>query len=160
VGAAKDGRGRKRCSIAFREKALRDLNQVINGATGDLAELVERYTRLSLSGSFSAQVGSAVRLLEQHCTALEKKGVDQDQLQKVKESLDHMKRKLELLNNAKEKARKQSVGIGHSSRSFLACYNSRCTSSKFSPCTLQLNLILCDILMTYMHGDRGPHMYK
>jgi hypothetical protein len=117
-GAAKDGKGKIAVLIAFREKALRNLNQIINGATGDLAEQVERYTRLSLSGSFSAQVGSAVRLLEQHCTALENKGVDPDQLQKVKESLDHMKKKLDLLISAKEKARKERVGIASQFKKF------------------------------------------
>jgi hypothetical protein len=49
-------------------------------------------------------VASTVRLLEQSYVALEKKGVDPAQLQKVKASLDHMERKLEVLNKAKETA--------------------------------------------------------
>ena len=98
--------------IADREKVLHDLDQVMNHATNDLARHVERYTRLSLSGSFSAQVGGAVRLLQQNYVGLEEKGVGLDHLQKVKESLDHMKRKLELLNNSKERARKERVDIG------------------------------------------------
>ena len=104
--AAKDGTERTAILNTVREKVLRELNQIIDVAANDLAQLVERYSRLSLSGSFVAQVNSAVRLLKQHYIALEKKGVDQDQLQRVKVSLDQMKRKLEFLNNAKATTRK------------------------------------------------------
>ncbi len=116
--AARDGKGKMAVLNAFRERVLRDLNQVIDGATNDLAQHVERYTRLSLSGNFSAQVSSIVRLLEQNYTTLETKGVGPDQLQKVKESLEHMKRKLELLNSAKENARKDRVGIAAQVKKF------------------------------------------
>jgi len=110
--AAKDAKERTAIFAAVREKVLRDLNQIINSATGELIQLVERYGRLSLSGSFSAQVDSAVRLLEQHYTGLGNKSVDQDQLQRVKVSLDHMRRKLTLLNDAKASARKETVEVG------------------------------------------------
>jgi len=110
--AAKDGTEKTAILVAVREKVLHDLDQIINRATSDLAQQVERYAHLSLSGSFSAQVGSAVRLLEQNYIGLEKKGVSQDHLKRVKGSLDNMKRKLELLNNAKESARKERVEIG------------------------------------------------
>jgi hypothetical protein len=72
--AARDGKEKAAALVEASEKVLRDLNQVINRATNDLEQLVERYADLSLSGSFSAQVGSAVRLLEQNYAALEKKG--------------------------------------------------------------------------------------
>jgi len=58
-------------------------------------------------------VGSAVRLLEQHYVGLERKGVGQDHLQRVEKSLGNMKRKQQLLNTAKENARKDRVEIGH-----------------------------------------------
>jgi CCR4-NOT transcriptional regulation complex NOT5 subunit len=103
-GATKDGKGKTAVLIAPWEKELQDLNQIINSATNELAEQVERYDQLSLSGSLSAQVGSAIRLLEQHYRALENKGMDPNQLQKVKESLDLLKRKLDLLNSAKGQA--------------------------------------------------------
>ena len=109
--AAKDSTERTAILKTVREKVLRELNQIINSATTDLAQLVERYSRLSLSGSFAAQVNSAVRLLKQHYIALEEKGLDQDQLQRVKVSLDHMQRKLELLNNTKASTRKERVAI-------------------------------------------------
>lgn len=111
--AAKDGTEKRTILVAVREKVVHDLDQIIDGATKDLAQQVERYAHLSLSGSFSAQVGSAVRLLEQNYIGLEKKGVSQDHLHRVQESLGNMKRKLEILNIANEKARKERVEISH-----------------------------------------------
>ena len=108
---AKDGAEKVAILEGIRDQALRDLNRIINTATNDLVQQVERYARLSLSGSFSAQVGSAVRLLEQSYTGLAQKSVGEDQLQKVKDSLIHMERKLELLNSARAKARVERVAI-------------------------------------------------
>jgi len=48
------------------------------------------YAALSLTGSFSAQMEKAVRLLEQ---SIEEKGVGQEQLQKVRDGFDHMKKR-------------------------------------------------------------------
>ena len=116
--AAKDGKGKMAVLNAFRERVLRDLEQIINGATSDLARHIERYTLLSLSGNLPAQVDSAIKLLEQNYITLETKGVGPDQLQKVKESLEHMKRKLTLLNNVKENARMDRVGIASQIKKF------------------------------------------
>ena len=91
---AKDVKENTAAIVAASKEMVSDLDQAINNAINSLAQLVERYARLSLSGSFAAPVSSTVRLL-----ALEGKGVGPDQLQRVNESLDHMKRKLELLNN-------------------------------------------------------------
>jgi len=116
-----DEKGQIALLDALREKVQGDLNRVIKDATNNLEQHVERYTHLSLSGNFSAQVSSAVRLLELRYAGLEGQGVDPDQLQKVKESLDLMQRKLDLLNKAKENARKERVervGIGSQVRRF------------------------------------------
>jgi len=98
---AKNGKEKTAALVQASEQVLHDLNQVISRATSKMEQLVEQYANLALSGSFSAQVGSAVRLLEQNYASLEKKEVDSEQLQKVKRSLDHMKRKRELLNKAR-----------------------------------------------------------
>jgi hypothetical protein len=110
--AAKDGMEKTAILVAVREKVLHDLDQIIKGAMNDLAQQVEISTRISLLGSCSAQMGSAVCLLEQNYTGLEKKGVSQDRLQRLRESLRSMKRKLELLNTIKEDVRKDRVEIG------------------------------------------------
>ena len=49
---AKEGTAKMAILAAVREKVLHDLDQSIKSATNDLALLVERYARLSLSGSF------------------------------------------------------------------------------------------------------------
>ena len=109
---AKDEKGKTAVLVTFREKLLYKLDHVINGGIGDLARLVERYSELALSGGFLAQVDKTVKLLEQHYIALRAKSVDEGQLQKVEESLDDMRKKLELLTNAKETARKEVERVG------------------------------------------------
>ena len=106
---AKDEEGKTVVLPTFREKVLHQLDQVI---IDDLAQLVEQYSGLSLSGGFSAQLDEKVRLLEHRYLVLKGNGADQVQIQTVDESLDLMKKKLELLNNAKENARKQTQSVG------------------------------------------------
>jgi hypothetical protein len=102
---AKDGKEKKTALIEAGEKALNGVMQVIDNAANDLAQLAEDYAGLSLSGSFSAEMEKAVRLLEQMHKAMEEKGFGQEQLQKVQDGLDSMTKKLELLKFATEKAR-------------------------------------------------------
>ena len=114
--AAKDGTEKTTILVAVREKVLHDLDQIIKGATNDLAQQVERYEYLSLSGSFSAQVSCAVGLLELRYIGMEKRGAGEHHLQRVKETLDNMKRKLDILNIlniASKNARRERVEIGH-----------------------------------------------
>jgi hypothetical protein len=108
---AKSGKEKNEALIATSQEVLNQLDQVIDNATKDLAQLVEDYAGLSLSGSFSAQVKSAVRLLEQKYKAMETKGVSQEQLEKVKGSLDVMKKKLVLLEAAKMMAQEETIEI-------------------------------------------------
>jgi hypothetical protein len=98
---AKDGKETTAALIAVNEMVLHDLNQVIACVTNNLVPLAERYARLSLAGSCSAQVRSAVRFLEEqyHHMEVMRGRIAQE---KVKESLDHMKWKLELLNKVEK----------------------------------------------------------
>ena len=92
--------------IAVNEMRLHQLKQVNDCATGDLAQLVGQYVRLSLAGSCSEQVRSAVRCLE----AAKRKPIYDYGLTTFGESLDHMKSKLELLNKVEEDAQKVVSG--------------------------------------------------
>ena len=107
---AKDGKERTAALIAVNEMALHIFKQVVNCAVGDLVQLVEQYADLSLAGSCSMWGKSAVRFLE----AMEKEfnGNDKDKgkLEMVKESLNHMKRKLEVLNKIEEDVQKGVLG--------------------------------------------------
>jgi hypothetical protein len=107
---AKNDKERKEILLSSYQQALDGFNQRIDDGTKELAELVEGYAELSLSGSFSVQVEKAAALLEQSYKSMEQKGVDQEQLQKMKEGLDMMVKKLELLKEAKEK-RQEEVQI-------------------------------------------------
>jgi len=107
---AKDGKERTAVLVAVNELVLHDINQIINCAMGDLVQLVGQYARLSLAGSCSAQVRSAVRLLRQRYMAMDNKATAQDKLEKAKESLGHMKRRLELLSKVEEDAQKGVSG--------------------------------------------------
>ena len=110
--AGKDEKEKTAALITVKKMMLHDLNQVIGRAINDLVQLMEQYACVSLTGCFSMQVGNAVGFLEQKCRAMEQNGNGQDKLEVVKENLDHMKRKLELLRNAMGTRRKESVGMG------------------------------------------------
>jgi len=96
---AKRGKETTAALIAIYEFLLHDTKQVINSTMGYLVQLAGQYARLSLAGSYSAQVRSRVSFLE----GLKGMGrlVDQE---KVNETLGHMKRKLEVLNKVEEDA--------------------------------------------------------
>ena len=92
--------------IATYESELKDLNGAMDRTVDDLAHLTENFAALSLSGPFSAQVEKAIRHLEHRCKEMEREGVTKEQLVKTQEGLDLMKRKLNLLKKAEEKAPK------------------------------------------------------
>jgi len=88
--------------IAMHESELGDLTHAMGKAVDDLAGLAEDYAAISLSGPFSAHVEEAIRLLEQRCEDIEQKGISKERLRTVEDSLDLMKRKLELVTKAEE----------------------------------------------------------
>ena len=92
--AAKNEKEKAAIHIALNGMVLHDLNQVINRAPSDLVQLVEQYAPLAWSGSVLEKLGCTARRLEQMYKVMEEKGVSQDLLQQVKESLDRMKRTL------------------------------------------------------------------
>ena len=101
---AKDEKEKVAALLEQGKKALQGLNKIISDATNNLSRLTEEFANLSLSGSFSTQVEKAVGLLEQTYKSMEEKCVNPTQLQKVKDNLDQMTRKLELLNKVKERS--------------------------------------------------------
>ena len=101
--AAKDEKERTEALLATSKSALGDLSHTTDEAMDELARLAEEYASLSLSGSFSAPLEKAIWLLEQRCRGMEEKGVGLEQLMKVRSSLEHMKRRLDLLRKARER---------------------------------------------------------
>jgi len=107
--SAKDGKEKVAVLIKLHANVLGAIIQVFNNATSELAPLLERYARLSLAGGLSVQKDNTVKLLKQRYAALERKYVDQDQIQKANVRLGQVKRKLELLNIVEDE-RKESTG--------------------------------------------------
>ena len=108
---AKDEKEKTTALIAVHEMVLHDLKQAISRATNKLTPLLEQYAYLSLTGSFSVQMESAIKFLEQKDIVMEETGVSQDRLRKVKKNLDEMERELEFLDNTKENGQQESVVI-------------------------------------------------
>lgn len=104
---AKAGKERDEEALKQLQVKINDLDKSIEDSITKLAELAANYADLSLSGSFSAQVEKAIKLLEQKLQSMQESGVDASQLQKVEDSLDAMRRKLKVLKNANEIANKE-----------------------------------------------------
>jgi hypothetical protein len=102
--AAKNEKEKTDALAETSQRALDDLTRIIGEAMDDLARLAGEYARVSLSGSFSAPLEKAIRLLEQRCKGMEEKGVDSEQLAKVRSRLEEMMVRLDLLRKAQEKA--------------------------------------------------------
>jgi hypothetical protein len=98
---AKRGKEMAAALIAINEILLHDVNQAISCIRGDLVQLVEQHTRLSLVGSCSAHVRSVVGFLELQCRSMEAKGY-QVLLERYNERLGNMMRKLELFNEIED----------------------------------------------------------
>jgi len=109
--AAKNDKERTDALLATSRSALDDLRRSIDEAMDELARLAGAYACLSLSGSFSAPLEKAIRLLEQRCNGMEEKGVSLELLAKVRESLEHMRGRLDLLEKVRVGVRKVQEGI-------------------------------------------------
>ena len=105
---AKDSKERTAGLIAVKEMALHILKQVGNCDTGNLVQLVKQYADLSLAGSCTMRAKSTVKFLEDKAKARSVRGENRPDTVKV--DLDHMKRKLELLNKLEEDLQKGVSG--------------------------------------------------
>ena len=93
---AKRGKETTAALIAINEILFHDAN-LVTSCISDLVQLAGQYARLSLAGSYSAQVRSTVSFLERMRRMV--RFVDQG---KVNETLGHMKKKLELLDKVED----------------------------------------------------------
>jgi len=87
------------------------LTQSIGYQTKKLADYAADYAKLSLSGSFSAQVEKAINLLAQKFKSMQEGGVDKEQLDKVETSLEVMRKKLDVLKKANALAKQETTGL-------------------------------------------------
>src|SRR5258706_4074866 len=104
--AANDEKEKNAALAAGSKRTLDDLNSTIGEDMNKLQRLSKEYAGLSLSGSFSGPLEKAITLLEMHCKSMEEQEVSRDQLDKMRASVETMKRRLDLLKEAKKKRTK------------------------------------------------------
>ena len=90
-------------SIAEVQKTIKTYNKEIEEATEEIGNLADRYSKLSLSGSFSGQVEKSVTLIETHLESISNKS-DSENVKQMEESLKKLKKKLRLLQDAAKAA--------------------------------------------------------
>lgn len=100
--AAKDEKERIAALIALSECTLSRLSSTIDEGMDELERLMEEYACFSISDSFSGPLEKAIRRLELHCESMEEQNISPDQLEKMRYSVETMKRRLDLLKEAKE----------------------------------------------------------
>src|SRR5258706_6601352 len=107
--AAKDEKEKTKALVGEGQRKLDSLSSTVEAGMDARVRLQEEFGRLSLSGSFSGPLEKAIRLLELHCHSLEEQGVSRDQLKTMRGSLEYMKRRLDILKEAKEKRTAKEV---------------------------------------------------
>jgi len=83
--------------------ALNNLGRVMDKDMDEVAKLAAEYSRLCLSGSFSAHLEKAIFLIEQRREAMAGKSVGVEQLAKIQRSLVHLKGRLDHLKEIETK---------------------------------------------------------
>ena len=100
---AKNQKEKTEALMATIKHALDDLGYAMDEGMGELMRSAEEYARLSLSGCCLGPLEKATRFLEDQIKSMEGQGVSRDQLKKMQGSVEKMKRRLDDLNDAKEK---------------------------------------------------------
>jgi len=107
----------------LQQKMLADLKRSVASLDVDMEEslarvgfLTESYAKLSLSGSFAGQVKKSVRLLETNLQAMQSNNADRKSVEAVEKSLESMKAKLNVVEEAKAKTKEQISRPGWLSR--------------------------------------------
>ncbi|EDR10209.1 uncharacterized protein LACBIDRAFT_318382 [Laccaria bicolor S238N-H82] len=93
-------------SIAQVLETIETYKKEIEEGTVGIGRLAEQYSELSLSGSFSGQVGKSVTLFETHLENMRNKS-DPESVKRIEESLNQLKNKLRLLQDAAKAAHKK-----------------------------------------------------
>ena len=101
--AARNDKEKTAALVEVCKGALNSLSRVMDKDMDELAKLAAEYSRLSLSGSFSAHLEKAILLIEQRCEVMAEKNVGVEQLAKMQRSLVHLKERLDHLKGIETK---------------------------------------------------------
>ena len=107
--AARDEKERIEALVTASECTLDRLNSNIDKGKDELERLAKEYAALSISGCFSGPLEKAIQLLELHCESMQEKDDSGGQLKKVRGSVETMRRRLEVLKEAKAKGEEALV---------------------------------------------------
>lgn len=106
--AASKDKNRYQGALTKIEAATRDLDSQIENLKVEIGNLCHSYQSLSLSGSFAGQIAKSVRLFELNLEALQANGADPQTIRTMEESLETMRRKEKLVDEAAAAARSQT----------------------------------------------------
>ncbi|KAK2467590.1 hypothetical protein APHAL10511_000445 [Amanita phalloides] len=110
IDAKQEPNKEQRKIIVDFDKTIERLDKESEEALTTLGQLIEAYTTVSLMGSFAGQVKKSIRLLEMHLRTMQQQSeVDQKKIQELKLSLENMKVKLEMVEEAGKKARNDGM---------------------------------------------------
>lgn len=98
--AASRDKSRYQDALKKIEASIRDLDGQIESLKVDIGRLCHSYQSLSLSGSFSGQISKLVRLFELTVEAQQTNGVDPQTIAMMVNSLDMMRQKQKLVDEA------------------------------------------------------------
>jgi hypothetical protein len=97
--AKKSGAGRQEEMKAALERAIARLEAELQESLAEVALHAAAYSKLSLTGSFTALIQRTVRLLETTAEAMRNNNSDIDSIKVVEKSLEVVKKKLDLVTN-------------------------------------------------------------
>ncbi len=100
---ANDEKERTEALLEGSQRTLDSLSSTIEAGMKELEQLQEEFCRLSLSGSFSGPLEMAIKVLELDYESKGQQGVSRDKLEAIRASVEKMKTRLGVLNEAKEK---------------------------------------------------------
>jgi chromosome segregation ATPase len=106
--SAKEGKAKAEAAREAMQQTLADSNKVVEEKMVKLADLAEEYSKMSLSGCFSAHLERGITLLEMHLALSCESNTDSEQMKRLEENVAGLKRKLDVLkeaNSLKQKAK-------------------------------------------------------
>lgn len=95
------------------QNAIDELTKDVDESTVELGRLAEEYAGLSLSGSFASQVEKAIQLMELNIEKMRNDGSDPEMVKKLEASMKGMQDKLQVLRDARQKAREKANLVTH-----------------------------------------------
>jgi uncharacterized protein (DUF3084 family) len=98
--AASRDKSRYQGALKKVEAAIKDLDDQIEHLKAEIGRLCNSYQSLSLSGSFAGQIAKSVRLFELNLEALQASGADPQTIRTMEESIETMRRKEKLVDEA------------------------------------------------------------